>query len=662
MKSPYPHLLSPIQVGRFVLKNRMQLSNSLPHFSQGPEKYPADPTIAHFVGRARAGAAFITLGGFEDMVDAAAMPDSVDAAHFPEFDLRNAQCQNYMAELVEALHAVGSLVSGSLFSANKKFRYEREDGTVEIVDASPKAGPGKGMSAMNFQFIGDEVSAEDLVKIARSYGQRTRVYKRLGYDAVTIHMSYRAQLPGQLLSPLSNQRTDEFGGSFENRARFALMMLEEVKKVTGDDMLIEIQFSGEEPEGGYSVEEGIEFLKLAEPYVDIVQVRSAEGDPNHPIPFELDPTPFLSLAARIKSAGLDVLVSNVGGYFDPEIADKAIADGKLDLVAMARAWISNPDYGQLLYENRKDDLVPCLRCNKCHGRGRGDVMTTVCSVNPRFGFEAVDRYIGTAAGESKKVAVIGGGPGGMRTALYLADRGHRVTIFEAQDKLGGAIKHADYVPFKWTLKAYKDYLIRQVEKKHVQVILNTRARPETLGGDYDVVVAAVGAEPIVPPIPGADRANVTVATDAILSSEKLGKNVVVIGGGEVGVETGMFLAQQGHEVTVIEMRSELAADCTFIHYRSMFQTAWEAIPTFHFVLNATAEKITDNCVTYVDADGGCHDISADSVVLSVGMRAKKDEALSFYGVGTRFFMVGDCQKPGTIQTTNRSAYGVAMNI
>lgn len=154
----------------------------------------------------------------------------------------------------------------------------------------------------------------------------------------------------------------------------------------------------------------------------------------------------------------------------------------------------------------------------------------------------------------------------------------------------------------------------------------------------------------------------TVATDAILSSEKLGKNVVVIGGGEVGVETGMFLAQQGHEVTVIEMRSELAADCTFIHYRSMFQTAWEAIPTFHFVLNATAKKITDNCVTYVDADGGCHDISADSVVLSVGMRAKKDEALSFYGVGTRFFMVGDCQKPGTIQTTNRSAYGVAMNI
>lgn len=146
----------------------------------GAGKISGGPHHRTLCGPRRAGAAFITLGGFEDMVDAAALPDFVDAAHFPEFDLRNAQCQNYVAELVEALHAVGSLVSGSLFSANKKFRYERKDGTVEIVDASPKTGPGKGMSAMNFQFIGDEVSAEDLVKIARSYGQRTRVYKRLG--------------------------------------------------------------------------------------------------------------------------------------------------------------------------------------------------------------------------------------------------------------------------------------------------------------------------------------------------------------------------------------------------------------------------------------------------------------------------------------------------
>ena len=640
----------------------MQSSNSLPHFSQGPENYPADATMAHFIGRARNGAAFITFAGFEDSVDSPEFPDTLDMSHFPNFDLRDARCQNYMVEFIEALHHQNTLISGSLFSANKKFRYENENGEVEIIDANPPIDMSLGATAMIIQACGDEVSAEDLVKIARSYGQKTAFYKRLGFDAVTIHMSYRAQLPGQLLSPLSNKRTDEFGGSFENRVKFPLMVLEEVKKAAGNDMLIEIQFSAVEPEGGYGMEEGIRFLRLAEKYVDIVQVRSAEGDPNHPIPFELRKTPFLELAAEIKKAGLDMVVSNVGGFFDPEDADRAIAEGKLDLVAMARAWISNPNYGELVLEGRKDDLVPCLRCNKCHGRGKHDIMTTVCSVNPHFGFEEVDRYLPSPIEGSKTVAVIGGGPGGMRTALYLTERGHKVTIYEAEAELGGAIRHADYIPFKWTLKEYKDFLIAQVHKHGIHVVLNTKATPEMIADRYDVVVAAVGAQPVIPAIPGADRANVCVATEAIMNSEKIGKSVVVIGGGEVGVETGMFLAQNGREVTVVEMRDELAADTTFMHYRSMFQAAWEAIPSFHYVLNASAKEIGDGFVTYTDKDGAEHKLAADSVVLSVGMRAKSDEALSFYGAAPRFYFVGDCKKPGTIQTTNRSAYVTAVQI
>ncbi len=663
MSNAYSHLFSPIKVGRFVLKNRMQSSNSLPHFSQGPEKYPADATIAHFVGRARTGAAFITMAGVEDSPCTPPMPDNLDMAHFPDFDMRDARCQNYMIEMVEAMHAVGSIVSGSLFSANRIYRYENEDGTVEYVDASPRNAEKLGATAMMNPTIGDDVPRDVLVKIAKSYGQRTALYKKLGFDAVTIHMSYRAQVPGQLLSPLTNKRTDDFGGqSLESRAKFALMMLDEIKKVCGNDMLIEIQFSGEEIPGGYTMEEGLEFLKMAEPYVDIVQVRSAEGDPNHPIPFELNPTPFLEMAGKIKAAGLDFLVSNVGGYFDPDIADKAIADGKLDLVAMARSWISNPNYGELLLQGRKDDIVPCLRCNKCHGRGKRDIMTTVCSVNPRFGFEAVDRYLCVEPEREKKIAIIGGGPGGMRMALYLSDRGHKVTIFEAEDKLGGAIKHADYIDFKWTLKDYKDYLIHQVEKKGIEVILGTKATPDMIKDKYDAVVAAVGAEPVIPKIPGADRSHVTVATDAIMHSEKIGQNVVVIGGGEVGTETGMFLANMGKNVTVVEMRDELAADTTFMHYRSMFKAAWEKIPTFKYILEVSAKEIGEKSVTCITKEGREIILDADSVILSVGMRPKTDEALSFYNMADEFYMIGDCKKPGTIQTTNRNVYGTAMSI
>ncbi len=663
MSNPYKHLLSPLKVGKFILKNRMQSSNSLPHFSQGPENYPADPTIAHFVTRARSGAAFITLAGMDDNIDNPPFPEFIDVSHFPNFDIHDPLCQNYLVELIEALHYEGSIVSGSLFSANKKYRYEHEDGSVEIVNLAPSEG-GMGATAMMNPGVGDEVPAEDLHKIAISYGQRAARYKWLGFDAVTIHMSYRAQLPSQLLSPLTNTRTDEYGPqSLENRCRFAIEMLSEIRKAVGNDMLVEIQFSAKEPAGGYDQEEGFEILKLLEPYVDIVQVRSAEADPNHPIPFELQDTPFLELAAAIKAKGYDFLVSNVGGYFDPAIADKAIADGKVDLVAMARAWISNPDYGQKLYEDKFEDIVPCLRCNKCHGRGKNDIMTTTCSVNPLFGFEKVLPYLNYSDGKTKKIAVIGGGPGGMRTALYLAERGHEITIYEKESQLGGAIKHSDYVPFKWTLKDYKDYLIRQVYKNEkITIKTNTCATPAMIDDRYDAVIAAIGAEPVIIPIPGADGDNVTIATDALCNSEKIKDTVVVIGGGEVGVETGMFLAQLGKEVTVVEMRDELAADTTFMHYRSMFQAAWEALPNFHYVLNATAKAISADKVTYTDAEGKDHDIPAESVIMSVGMRAKKDEALAFYGHGAHFYMVGDCYKPGTIQTTNRSAYVTAAKI
>jgi NADPH-dependent 2,4-dienoyl-CoA reductase/sulfur reductase-like enzyme len=330
---------------------------------------------------------------------------------------------------------------------------------------------------------------------------------------------------------------------------------------------------------------------------------------------------------------------------------------------MARAWISNPDYFDIVKEGRSEDLVPCLRCNKCHGRGDKDPFVSVCSVNPIIGLEHKIQRMVMPVKKKKKVAIVGGGPGGMRCALYLKERGHDVTIYEAGDELGGAIKHSDYASFKWPLRDFKNFLINQIAKHDIAVKMNTKATPEMLSKEnYDVIITALGAIPAKPPISGIDNENVFFAEKAFMDPDSLGKNVVIIGGGEVGVEAAMHLCEKGHNATVLEMRDKLAADSTKIHYVEMFKEAWEALPNFSSIVNATVTSIKDGDVCYKDNEGLEHCIPCDSIVVSAGMKALTDEALKFAGISDEFYMIGDCKSPATIQQAMRSAFSTAMRI
>lgn len=344
--------------------------------------------------------------------------------------------------------------------------------------------------------------------------------------------------------------------------------------------------------------------------------------------------------------------------------EKGLAEGKADLFALARAWISNPDYGQLLIEDRADELVPCLRCNKCHGRSAGLPFQSVCSVNPTIGIEHELTHLLRPVVKKKKVAVVGGGPAGMRCSIYLANRGHDVTLYEANDKLGGAIRHSDYAPFKWTLKDFKDYLIAQVNKReNIDILLETRATPEMIeNSGFDAVVVALGAEPFSPPVKGLESVSAYYSTEAFGAAEKMGENVVVIGGGEVGVEAGIQIAQKGKKVTVLEMRSRLAADATKIHYRECVELAWENEPGFTGIVNARVTEVTQNSVSYIDENGEEKTIPADDIVVSAGMRAKTELASSFYGTAPEFYLIGDCKAPGTVQSAMRQAFAVAHSI
>ena len=604
------------------------------------------------------------------------VPMEADFTHFPDFDLYNPACQNYLMQMADAIHYHGAVACMGFFVGPPSgYPLQKPDGSLEILRLSDIANSRPlseeevdpfGQSDMMTRSVKAALlntTPEHMEFIADSLAQQVKILKFLDFDMVSIHLCYRGQLPTQFLSPLTNTRKDEYGGSLENRAKFPLMCLKKIREAAGRDMIVEILFSGEEPEGGYTMDEGVEFLKMAEPYVDIVQFRAGEADPNHPIPFEQEHTPFLKYAENAKKKGLKMKVACVGGFHYFDDVEAAVAEGKVDIVSAARAFISNPNYVQLMQEGRADDLVPCLRCNKCHGRGPHDPFVSVCSVNPRIGIEHRLDVLESPAQPGMRIAVIGGGPAGMKTAMDLCDRGHKVTLYEAEDHLGGAIYHADFVPFKWTLRDFKQYLIHQVEKRPIDVKLNTRATPEMVQAEgFDMVISALGASPAKPPIPGLDKPHVMVATESMIHPETVGHNVVVIGGGEVGVEAGMNLAQKGHEVTVLEMTHMLAPESTAIHYYSMFKDAWEKLPGFHSVVKATVTAVEDDRVTYLDAEGVEHAIPCDSVVISLGMRAKTDEALAFSSTADRFAIIGDCKKPATVQQAMRQAYAVAHSI
>lgn len=286
----------------------------------------------------------------------------------------------------------------------------------------------------------------------------------------------------------------------------------------------------------------------------------------------------------------------------------------------------------------------------------------VCSVNPKIGIPAAVRGIG-APGLPKKVAVIGGGPAGMKAAITAAERGHKVTLYEKSSELGGLAKHSNYSPYKWAMKDFKDYLIKNIYKAGVEVILNTAATPDMIKAKgYDSILVALGSDPVIPRIPGADGSNVYNIVEAYPKVTSMGKNVVVIGSGEFGADAGMHLAKAGHNVTMLTSGKELFP-LNRPHYPETIVQAYEDLKNFSIITEGTATRISSGEVTYRDAAGKEKSIQADDVVVCAGFKPKKDEALAFYGSAKQFFTIGDCSEiGGSIQKSIRSAFFTASEL
>ena len=684
MALKYQALLTPIRIRNTILRNRMMSSASTPHFLQGTEPHPTEKIISHFARRARSGAASVTINHFhQDGFPVQGRVIDNPPCHFNLFDLQDGTAQNYFCQLLDAIHFYGAKATGYLMAdPNWFFPDGKRPEGMPMPPMPPMGGPMEPEStetdrARSAEDDGppappvDTYSKEMLDNYAKNAAREASDLVRLGFDIISMHACYRHSPHARFLSPLTNHRTDEYGGSMENRSRFILEIYREIRRQVGPNVPLEITMSVCEPEGGYTVEDTIEFCKMANGLIDIIHLRSGEMDPQHPLGFtstEEMPTPYLEDMAKVTKAvrelGLNMVVGASAGFQNPEWANAAIAEGKCDLVYMARSWINNCDYGEKVYAGRAEDIVPCIRCNKCHVSNGKDMWRSVCSVNPEIGFEDKLERMVSPVNVKYNVAVIGGGPAGLEYARIAAQRGHTVTLYEASDRLGGQLCHADYPSFKWPLKQFKNFMAAQMEKLGVTVHLNTKATAELLADKgYDVVAVAIGSTPVAPPIPGADGENVYFAAKIYGGMEdKLADEIVMVGGGEIGVETALYLCEMGKKVTVLEMLPELIMDAPHAHYKNMVHNYWRNQPNFRFQCGVRVTEIGKDSVTYVDHKGETHTIPCGNVLLAAGARPLAEEAMEFAAVADRMVVIGDCDHAANVQHAMRAAYGAAMTL
>ena len=633
----FSHVLSPIRVAGHLLKNRIISGPSTIHTASNGEDHPTEAGKRFFVDRARAGAGLVTcagvsIGGFNN--------DGVHAS----WDITIPNRQNALCDLADEIHMYGAKCTMELIGV-------LPDGWTVSDGCSIMGGPvGRG-----------EAPLEVLDQFKAGYVQAAQALKASGFDGILFHFGHSIPI-AQFLSPLTNKRTDQYGGSFENRVRYPIEILKACREAVGRDMIFDVRFSGSEFEkNGIDEAEGLRIAEAFQDYCDILQVSAGMHNPDwmtwtHPCGF-LPPMPNVYLAEGIKKSGkIDkAFISTIGGIGTLSDAEAIIADGKADFVVVARQFIADPNWIKKGLCDMEEDIVPCVKCMRCHDSDNY-AQHMQCTVNPHVGMEEAVARIPESDG-GKKVAIIGGGPAGMMAALTAADRGHIVTLFEKTDSLGGNLKFASYVSFKWPLRQYKDYLIAQIQKSAVDVRLGTEATPEMVA-DYDAVIAAVGATPVVPPIPGVEKA--IPACNSYGREAELGDTVVVIGGGQVGCETALHLAKLGKKVTIIEMQSALAPDASKTHRDEMMVEIGNE-PNFMPVLNATVQSVAEGGVTYKTEEGTAT-VSCSSVILAAGMRALIPLADSFMGITPDFAEIGDCVKARTVEWATKEGFYAAMNL
>lgn len=637
-------ILQPIVVGGQTFKNRIMF----PPLTTGYEKNGmiSEQDMGFYTRLAKGGVGYIVLGDVAPINSFSPTPKLFDDSQIPAFK-----------ELADSVHAYGTKLGVQLFHP------EYDVDAINSLFMQKKFDEMRQRLHHDMMFFTDEVSEEMLMSIIDKMCACAVRAQKAGVDVIQIHGD---RLNGCLCSTRMNHRTDKFGGSLENRVRFARMLTRAIRKAV-PDMIIDYKLSIVTPQrgkGGIDEADAVQFAQwLVEDGVDMFHVAQANHTGNMADtipPMGVQPYGFfVRIAGDIKKA-VNVPVSAVGRIVDAEMAERVIESGMADIVAMGRPLLADPDWGTKIAAGKACDIRRCISCNKGCTDAIQNRQFLSCVLNAENGYEN-SRSIQPAA-QKKKVAVLGGGPAGLEAARVAALRGHDVTLFEKTTSLGGQLNIACVPPRKEEMRRATQDLIRAVCNAGVHLCMGqTRTAEQLKEAGFEAVINAVGAHSAAPRIPGIDGVNVADAWKVLAGEQQVYGTVAVIGGGMVGCETAEYLAARGCKVSVIEMMDKIAAG----ESTTILPTLLENYKTYG-VEQYPSHKVKEfrmDAVVCENKDGAEVTIPCDYIVLAMGARSNEFDAAALEAANIPVYSIGDAAgKAADISNAIRTGYDTACQL
>jgi len=635
VSTEFKNLFSPLQIGSMEVDNRIALA-PMANYMSDARGTMTQPQIDLMEARAEGGAGLLIMG-------------SIYVQH-PHARFGVGQLGLYEDSLipgykrmVEAVKAHGAKVAAQIHHAGRQTSSAAIEGQQPVAPSPIPIG-GKYSDRPR------ELSVAEIQDVKHAYVQTALHCKEAGFDAIELHCAH-GYLPCEFMSPLSNKRSDEYGGDFDGRMRFPVELLEAVRQAVGEVMPVWCRIVGSElREGGLTIEDTTLIAKrLVEAGAAAISVSRGIApyywtvsnyyhELGHSVPY----------SETIK-AEVDVPVMVAGRIIEPEQAEEILSNGQADIINLGRALIADPEWPNKAAAGCVEDIRSCISCNKgCHDPNKS-VRHTICLVNPEAGREG--ELTLTPAEDPKRVLIIGGGPGGLEAARVAALRGHDVALYERQDHVGGRWYLGSQIPEKGGFYDFAEYLRDQALAHGAQIEMGREITvDDVLEIDPDVTIVATGASPIKPPIPGASQDFVVTSDDVLAGTVDVGENVVIVGGGACGMETADFLAVRGKKVTVVEM---LGTACEGMlpdaRYFLLERLEKSGVP---ILVSTVVTEIGNHQVllSRKDTEAGLEWSSkiedVDGVVLAVGAQPNTALAEKLQEAGVEIHMVGDCVEPG----------------